>query len=474
MIAGPGLECRRCVMVGNGLADVRIGCWTALCLALLACSAVRAEPATPANNCPGHPDAIGTSRTLVVDPRAHPRIGSMQYPETLPLQDKEVVLTFDDGPLPRNSDQVLKTLADNCVLATFFTIGEQAKANPEGVRKLVAAGHTVGTHSQRHPLNFHRMSEAQAKQEVEQGIESTKAAMVDPKAIAPFFRIPGLLRAPPVEAYLESQGLQTWSTDFLADDWHRISSTKVHDLAMKRMDEMGKGILLLHDIQARTAAALPNILRDMKARGYKIVHVVAATPDMPATPSEPEQWQMHPPSETKAIARWPKLPNFVYADADMLAVPAVSNFELAAASFALVPGRGGKRGSAASPKEALWPRTDTMQVAAAAPLAAPADSVFAVPEKARAWLQPFPVQMHHFAEGEVPAGTKVATSDEPRGRRGRGGRHGVRRVAHAAPAEAKSETRSAAKPAAQRHAAPARPAGGKRSVHIASLKKRRT
>src|SRR5215467_3347760 len=282
-------------MIGKGLTGIRIGTW-AVCLALCAGSAANAEPAA-ANNCPGHPDAIGTSRTLVVDPRAHPRIGSMQYPETLPLADHEVVLTFDDGPLPRYSNQVLQILADNCVKATFFTIGEQARANPEGVRKLVAAGHSVGTHSQRHPLNFHKMTEAQARQEIEQGIESTKAAMTDPNALAPFFRIPGLLRAPPVEAYLESQGVQIWSTDFLADDWHHISSAKVHDLAMKRMEAMGKGILLLHDIQARTVAALPKILRDMKARGYRIVHVVPATPDHPATPTEPEQWQAHPPSE---------------------------------------------------------------------------------------------------------------------------------------------------------------------------------
>jgi peptidoglycan/xylan/chitin deacetylase (PgdA/CDA1 family) len=73
-----------------------------------------------AEDCPGHPDAIGTSRTLVVDPREHPRIGTMQYPETLPLRDHEVVLTFDDGPLPRNSNQVLQILADNCVKAIFF------------------------------------------------------------------------------------------------------------------------------------------------------------------------------------------------------------------------------------------------------------------------------------------------------------------------------------------------------------------
>src|SRR5579871_546086 len=191
-------------MLGNGLDFVRIGSLTASRLALLSAICMlfagSAAQAGADANCPGHPDALGTSRTLVVDPRAHPRIGSMQYPETLPLADHEVVLTFDDGPLPRNSNQVLQILADNCVKATFFTIGEQARANPEGVRKLLAAGHTVGTHSQHHPLNFHKMTEAQARQEIEQGIESTKAAMTDPSALAPFFRIPGLLRAPPVEA----------------------------------------------------------------------------------------------------------------------------------------------------------------------------------------------------------------------------------------------------------------------------------
>src|ERR1700761_2067532 len=234
----------RCVMVDNRLSGVRTGYLTVLYLALFACSAAAAEPAETSNNCPGHPDAIGTSRTLVVDPRAHPRIGSMQYPETLPLRDHEVVLAFDDGPLPRNSNQVLQILADNCVKATFFEVGEMAQAFPDGVRKLVAAGHTVGTHSQHHPLTFHKMSEQQAQQEVDQGIASVKAAMTDPSALSPFFRIPGLLHAEPVEAYLESQGIQTWSTDTLADDWRHISSAQVYALAMKRLEAMGKGILL--------------------------------------------------------------------------------------------------------------------------------------------------------------------------------------------------------------------------------------
>jgi peptidoglycan/xylan/chitin deacetylase (PgdA/CDA1 family) len=444
-------------MVGNRLSGVRTGYLTVLYLALFAGSAAMAEPADTATNCPGHPDAIGTSRTLVVDPRAHPRIGSMQYPETLPLADHEVVLTFDDGPIPRNSNQVLQILADNCAKATFFEIGEQAKANPEGIRKLVAAGHTVGSHSMTHPLTFHKMSEAQAKQQVDDGITWVKAAMTDPNAMAPFFRIPGLLRAPPVEAYLESQGIQTWSTDFLADDWHRISPAKVHDLAMSRLNAMGKGILLLHDIQPRTVAALPKILHDMKAQGYRIVHVVPATADMPITPSEPEQWQMHPPSEDKPIARWPKLPNFIYADANMLPAPAMSEFDLSEASLAVALDPKNRARS-----QTTWPQLAALQVASTdAALPVPAADLFDIPEKTRAEIQPFPVTMHHYAEGELPPSMK--TAGEPRTHRGHGRvalHQRATRVARAAPA------------AAARHQA-ARPATGKRAVHVASLKKRK-
>src|ERR1700736_1263452 len=128
-------------MVGNVLAGVRTRRWAALCLGLLTC--IAASIASPAD-CPGHPDALGPSRTLVVDQKVHPRIGTMQYAETLPLRDHEVVLTFDDGPLPRNSNQVLDILAAQCVKATFFIIGRMAQAFPEGVRKLHDAGHSIG------------------------------------------------------------------------------------------------------------------------------------------------------------------------------------------------------------------------------------------------------------------------------------------------------------------------------------------
>src|ERR1700761_9367622 len=304
-----------------------VGLWRRVALAGCALLAGFAVHAALAADCPGHPNALGTSRTLVVDPREHRLLGTMQYRETLPLQDHEIVLTFDDGPLPHNSNQVLDILAAQCVKATFFTIGSMAHVYPEGVRKLRDAGHSIGTHTQDHPLNMNRLPIERARQEIDDGIASVKSALGDDAALAPFFRIPGLLRAEVVEDYLVSQGIQTWSADFPADDWRHISSSRVYDLAIKRLEAKGKGILLLHDIQARTVAALPRILNELKARGYRIVHVVPATPDRPATPTEPQQWLLHPPTEDVAISHWPKIPNFVFACADMLPAPALSDVD---------------------------------------------------------------------------------------------------------------------------------------------------
>src|SRR3954469_20271315 len=178
------------------MIKARAGNWARRSLCLTGLAALTLAIAHPASagaaDCPGNPDALGTSRTIVVDPTEHPKIGTMQYSETLPLQDHEVVLTFDDGPIPKHSNQILAILAAECVKATFFTIGRMARENPEGVRKLRAAGHTIGTHSQNHPLSMNRMPIEQARQEIDDGIASTAAALGDPAAVAPFFRIPGL------------------------------------------------------------------------------------------------------------------------------------------------------------------------------------------------------------------------------------------------------------------------------------------
>jgi peptidoglycan/xylan/chitin deacetylase (PgdA/CDA1 family) len=339
-----------------------------------------------AADCPGHPDALGTSRTLVVDPRQHPRIGTMQYAETLPLRDHEVVLTFDDGPLPHNSNQILAILASQCVKATFFTIGRMAQAFPEGVRKLVEAGHSVGSHSQNHPLRMDLLPIERAKAEIDEGIASVKAALGDDAKLAPFFRIPGLRRVQAIEDYLASQGIQAWSADFPADDWRHISSSRVYELAMKRLEDKGKGILLLHDIQARTVAALPRILHELKARGFRIVHVVPATSQNPATPTEPQEWQLHPISENVAISHWPKIPNFVFADTGSLPAPALSDMDAMDKQLRLARDRGGtSRHGFPLLRLTLWPAASSSGAqGAVTDLSAPSLSVFEIREGLRA------------------------------------------------------------------------------------------
>jgi peptidoglycan/xylan/chitin deacetylase (PgdA/CDA1 family) len=249
-----------------------------------------------AAECPGgRADALGTERVLVVAPKEHARIGTMQYPETLPLADKEVVLTFDDGPLPPYTDRILETLAAECVKATFFMVGRQAHAYPATVRRVYNEGHTIASHSQNHPLIFTKLSLLRAEQEVDQGIQSITAALGDPRALSPFFRFPGLGRSRAVEGYLLSHGIMAWSADFLADDWTHISAQQVLHRALARLEEKHKGILLLHDIQPATALMLPQLLRELKARGYRIVQVVPSGPDRPSTVTEPENWVMHRP-----------------------------------------------------------------------------------------------------------------------------------------------------------------------------------
>src|SRR5215469_4822169 len=157
-----------------------------------------------------NPDALGVSRILEIDPTAQPKIGTMSYHDSLPLNDHEIVITFDDGPLPPHTEKILEILAAQCVKATYFMIGRMAIAYPESVRKVAAAGHTIGTHSQDHPW-FTRLSPAKAQDEIDQGFASVQAALGDDYKIAPFFRFPGLLHRADAEAYLAERGVMVWS-----------------------------------------------------------------------------------------------------------------------------------------------------------------------------------------------------------------------------------------------------------------------
>jgi hypothetical protein len=311
------------------------------------------------------------------------------------------------------------------------------------VRKLVAAGHTVGTHSMTHPLTMDRMPLDKAEAQINGGIEWTSAAMTDPSKLAPFFRIPGLMRADGVENVLISRGIQVWSADFPADDWRHVSSDRVYQLAIQRLEAKGKGILLLHDIQARTVAALPKIIRDLKARGYRIVHVVPATPEQPATPTTPVEWLLHPPTETTPIARWPAVPNFVFAQTKMLPAPSLADLNAQAAHQPLLPHK-------------------TMALAnVAATLPVPGRDLFAIPEGS--------VEVLLSTTLSRRAATRLAMAAEtPRAAKSKAGKSRAPRTAHAVhgtPKHAAEAEGAAPKSTAPKSAAP-------RPTRVASLKKR--
>src|SRR6266852_1412037 len=248
----------------------------------------------------------------------------MQYGESLPLNDHEVVPTFDDGPLPPYTNRVLDTLASECVKATFFMVGRMVRGYPSVVRRIYNEGHTVANHIQTHPFTFHKMSVGEAAREIEDGFAALQAALGVPKAVAGFVRIPGLLRQNSVEQYLAAHGDMTWSVDFLADDWTHINNREIARRAISRIEARGKGILLLHDIQPATALALPEILKELKARGFKIVHVVPAAADRPKTVTEPEQWAVRHTPEQKV---WPRtLVVGAESPEPLLAAPSPENF----------------------------------------------------------------------------------------------------------------------------------------------------
>ena len=252
-------------------------------------AAAPAKSAALAQSCPGHPDAIGTSRTITVNPAELPLIGTIQYRTSLPLKDHEVVLTFDDGPIPPYTTAILDMLASQCVKVTYFLVGEMAHARPYLVRRIYNEGHSIGTHSQNHPSGFERLSMQRVAYQVDNGIDSVDYALGDPKALSPFFRIPGLGRTNAIEHFLEDKGLMTWSVDIDTNDWRRGSTPgAIVQRAMRQLNAKGRGIVLMHDIHPATVMALPLLLKELKANGYRVVHVEAAgerpksLPELPA------------------------------------------------------------------------------------------------------------------------------------------------------------------------------------------------
>ncbi len=227
-------------------------------------------------NC-ANPNAIGVSRVVAIDTTGGPGFGFEHFKQLDFLRDKEVVLTFDDGPWPVNTPSVLKTLADECTKAIFFPIGKHATYYPEILKQVAEQGHTIGSHTWSHAnLNNKKLTEAQQKEEIEKGFSAVKWALGT--APSPFFRFPALQHPPAMVTYMGERNVAIWSCDLNSFDFKASKAEKIVDTVMTKLDKNGKGIVLMHDFQKHTAEALPELMKRLKAGGYKIVQVKAKAP----------------------------------------------------------------------------------------------------------------------------------------------------------------------------------------------------
>ena len=234
--------------------------------------------AAPARPACANPNALGIGRTVEIDTTGGPGFGFEHFKELDFLRDHEVVLTFDDGPWPQNTPAVLKALAEECTTGIFFPIGKHATYYPEILKQVLAAGHTVGAHTWSHAaLTNKKLSEDQRKEEIEKGFSAVKWALggVSP---APFFRFPALQHPPEMVTYLGTRNIGIFSCDLDSFDFKASKPETVIDTVMKKVDKLGKGIVLMHDFQKHTAEALPELLRRLKAGGYKVVAMRAKSP----------------------------------------------------------------------------------------------------------------------------------------------------------------------------------------------------
>ena len=241
-------------------------------IAVLLPFAASAEP------CPGNADALGTERVLTVDARTTPRVGRKHFPDTLPLHDKELVLTFDDGPWPTTTPRVLNALKAECVRATFFLLGRNTDAHPKIVRQARAEGHTIGHHTYTHPL-LNQMPLEKAEAEINRGIARDELAafgQIRTEPSTPFFRFPGFASSQPLLDRLADRGIVVFGADVWASDWLPMAPEAELQLLLARIEQVRRGIVLMHDTKAQTAAMLPALLRELKRRGFRIVHVVPA------------------------------------------------------------------------------------------------------------------------------------------------------------------------------------------------------
>jgi peptidoglycan/xylan/chitin deacetylase (PgdA/CDA1 family) len=232
--------------------------------------------AAPAKSTCNNPNALGVARVVEIDTTGGPGFGFEHFKAYDFLRDKEVVLTFDDGPWPGHTPAVLKALAEQCTKALFFPIGKHAGWHPEIMKQVAAAGHTVGSHTWSHK-DLSKLSQQEGIDEIEKGIAAVSIALGN-KPTAPFVRFPALRHPPELLKYVGERNIGVFSTDLDSFDFKMRKPDQVIASVMKKLEKHGKGIVLMHDFQQATAHAAPELLKRLKDGGYKVVQVVGKTP----------------------------------------------------------------------------------------------------------------------------------------------------------------------------------------------------
>ncbi|HEY8128567.1 MAG TPA: polysaccharide deacetylase family protein [Hyphomicrobium sp.] len=236
-------------------------------LAVIAASFSVMPPAHADEACPA--GALGVSRTIEVDTTGGPWFGEPHGDRNF-LAPGEVVLTFDDGPSPSDTREILAALAKECTKATFFMVGEMVAVHPEIVKEVADQGHTIGTHTWSHP-NVARLSLPEITHEVEATFDIVQK--VSPQPVAPFFRYPYLSSSKLAEDYFKGRNIGQFAVDIDSSDWRVRSSAPVVARVMAGLKARGRGIILMHDIHKWTADAVPQLLAKLKAGGYKVVQL---------------------------------------------------------------------------------------------------------------------------------------------------------------------------------------------------------
>ena len=217
--------------------------------------------------------ALGLERVIEIDASGGPLFGTLTKQRYEPdfLRDKEVVLTFDDGPSPWVTPKILDELDRHCTKATFFSVGKMAVSYPAIAIDIIARGHTLAGHTWSHPRQLPKMKPEKAAEEIERGFAALEAATGG--GIAPFFRFTGLNDSAGLLTYLQERGVASFTVDVVSDDSFIASPEELARVTLKRTRARGRGILLFHDIKPATAKALPAILDGLAQDGFKVVHL---------------------------------------------------------------------------------------------------------------------------------------------------------------------------------------------------------